>query len=222
MKAIQNLSKTSSGFSVIEVLLTLSLLSIAGTMTLAALDSWVPRFDLRSSALQSRSLINKARLEAIQRGVRTVVAADTTDHALIAFADVNGDPMPGNPGYVSYLIYDPDPTLGERQTDYEIGRVQLERSVFGASGFAAVSGFTIIPGTGEEALVIAATGIPTDLGAFRLADATGRNVLEVAVTSLAGQVDSRKFLTEADSPTAVAGFFGEGTDGDGQNTWVWY
>ncbi len=213
---------SSSGFSIVEVLVTLSLLSVLGTMTLQALTSWGPRFDLRSSALQANSLINKARLEAIQRGVRTVVQADSEDNTLVAFADVNGDPMPGNPGYASYLLFDPDPGLGERQTDYEIGRVQLERSTLGAQGFDPVDGFTTIPGGGEEALVIASTGIPQDLGAFRLADQAGRNVLEVAVTSLAGKVASRKFLSGDDSPTASPGFFAEGTGSEGKNLWVWY
>ena len=212
---------STSGFSVVEVLLTLSLLGFLGTMALHSLNSWLPRLDLRSSALQARSLINKARLEAIQRGVTTVVEADLEEDELIAYADVNGDPMPGTPGYPRYLKFDPDPALGERQTDYEIGRVRLERSTLGCTDFAAVDGFTSAPG-GGEVLVLAATGMPEDLGAFRLADRTGRNVLEVAVASLAGKVESRKYLTADDAPTASAGFFPEGAGSDGDNVWVWY
>ena len=215
-------STRSDGFSIIEVLVTISLLSILGTMTLQTLHSWLPHFELRSSALQARSLINKARLEAIQRGVRTVVQADSNNNALIAFADVNGDPMPSSPGFANYLRFDPDPTLGEKQTDYEIGRVQLERSSLGTPDFDPVDGFTISPGGGTEVLVLAPTGQPEDIGAFRLADASGRNVLEVALASLAGKVENRKYLSRDDSPTSSPGFFPEGTGSDGQNVWVWY
>ena len=214
-------SGRTAGFSVVELLLVVSVLGIVGTLTLQAFYSWLPRLDLRVAAQQSRALITKARLEAIQRGVSTVVEIDPDEGTVSAFADVNGDPLTP----ASYLIFDPDPALGAKQTDYLIGNVVLESSTLGADGFAAVDGFTLPPAAPPdtlEVLVFSSVGVPESLGAFRLADATGRNVLEIAVASLAGKVESRKYLHADDSPTSSAGFFTQGADGESQNVWTWY
>ncbi|MEM7354796.1 MAG: prepilin-type N-terminal cleavage/methylation domain-containing protein [Acidobacteriota bacterium] len=218
-------SRNQAGFTVIELLLTLSVIGALGTITAQAFYNWLPRLDLRVAAQQSRALVSKARLVAIQRGVRTVVEADPAAGVLRAYADVNGDPVAGNPGHVSYLVYDPDLTAGEKQTDFEIGQVQLEGATFGGSLFAPTDGFTTsagAPAGTSEVLVFSPAGVPGDLGAFRLADTTDRNVFEVAIASLAGRVETRKYLLDKDSPTASAGFFAEGQDSNGQTLWTWY
>jgi type II secretory pathway pseudopilin PulG len=215
-----------AGFTVVEVLLVVALAGILGTVTLHSFASWQPRLELRAAADQARFLAHKARLEAIMRGVVTVVQADLQQGLLVAYADVNGDPVVGNPGYASYLKYDPDPTLGDKLTDYEIGHLQLERSSFGAPpSYGPVDGFVAVPGApaGTPAvLVFRPTGVPEATGALRFADSTGRNFLETAVTSSAGKIEIRKFLSAEDSPTSSPGFFGEGTGSDGANVWVWY
>lgn len=214
--------KAQSGFSVVEVLLTLALLSFLGTMTMQTFRNWLPRLDLRASTQQTHALINKARLEAIQRGVTTTVQVDDLTGVIIAFADVNGDPLVGSSGYASYLKYDPDPLAGEKQTDYEIGRLYLSETTLGATGFSPVNGFTAVPGAFNSGLVFSASGVPLDIGAFRLADRSGRNIFEIAVASLAGKVEIRKYLDGTDSPTSSAGFFTRGTRRSGENIWVWY
>ncbi len=219
-------TQREAGFTVIEMLLVIAIAGILGTMTLHYFEAWQPRLELRGTVRQAQTLINKARLEAIQRGVCTVVQADPQTGSLVAFADVNGDPVASNPGYANFLKYDPDPAVGNKRTDYEIGHIQLERSSFGAPpNYGEVDGFTHVPGApaGTPAvLVFSAAGRPESTGALRFRDGGGRNFLEAAVTSRSGKVEVRKFLPADDSPTSNAGFFQEGNGSDGANIWVWY
>lgn len=214
------------GFTVIEMLLVIAIAGILGTLILHYFEAWQPRLELRGAVLQTQNLINKARLEAIQRGVCTVVQADLRTGSLVAFADVNGDPVASRPGYASFLKYDPDPAVGNKRTDYQIGRVQLERSSFGAPpSYHEVDGFTRVPGASTDTpavLVFSPSGLPESTGAWRFMDGSGRNFLETAVTSRSGKVEVRKYLAADDSPTANAGFFQEGMGSDGANVWVWY
>ena len=219
-------NRSDSGFTVIEMLLVMVIAGLVGVLTLSFFASWQPRLELRGTVRQAQSLINKARLEAIQRGVFTVVKADPQTGSLTAFADVNGDPVAGSPGYASFLKYNPDPGVGEKQTDYEIGSFQLERSAFGAPpSFGMVDGFTQVPGAPEgtpAVLVFSPTGKPEATGALRFTDGAGRNFIEAAITSRAGKIEIRKYLSGVDSPTLNPGFFQEANDLDGANIWVWY
>ncbi len=218
-------ARSQAGFSVIEVLMTISLLGVLGTLTLNSFQGWLPRLHLRDAAQQTQSVISRARLEAIQRGVTTVVTIDPSDGSIVSFADVNGDPMMGSAGYANYLKFDPDPALGNKQTDYEISRIQLNSSTLGTPEFDPVDGFTEAPGAAPGSyrmLVFSAGGTTVDAGSFRLADGNGKNVIEVAITSLAGKVERRKYLEGIDSPTSTPGFFPEGQRADGTNVWVWY
>ncbi len=219
-------ARREAGYTVIEMLMVIAVAGVLGTLTLHYFEAWQPRLELRGTVRQAESLIHKARLEAIQRGVCTVVQADPQTGSLIAFADVNGDPVAGNPGHASFLKFDPDPAVGHKRTDYQIGQIQLERAGFGAPpSYGAVDGFTPVPGAPAgtpPVLVFSPAGRPESTGALRFADGSGRNFLETAVTSRAGKVEIRKFLPADDSPTSSPGFFEEGNSSGGANVWVWY
>ena len=218
-------ARRAGGFSVVETILVIAISGVLGTLMLNFLGSWLPRIELRGAVRQVQFLISKARLEAIQRGVVTVVETDLEAGTLRAWADVNGDPMAGSPGHASYLKYDPEPALGEKQTDYEIAYLQLERSAFGApASYARVEGFVAVPGAAAgtpAVLVFSPGGVAAATGALRLTDRQHRNFLEAAVTSLAGKVEVRKYLPAEDSPTSSAGFFREARGRDG-SVWIWY
>ncbi len=215
-----------TGFTVVEIILGIAVASLLGTWTLHFFTAWQPRLELRGTAREAQMLIHKARLEAIQRGVYTVVQADPQTGSLVAFADVNGDPEALIRSSSSYLRFDPDPAAGDKRTDYEIGRLQLERATLGAPpSFGAVDGFTPVPGApaGTPAvLVFTPAGQPEATGALRFRGGNGHNFLETAVTSRAGKVEIRKYLPAGDSPTGSSGFFQEATGSDGANVWVWY
>ena len=215
-----------AGFTLIEMLLVIMIFGIIGTITLNFFATLQPKLELRGAAREAQFLIHRARMEAIRRGVSTVVQADLQTGSLVAYADVNGDPVTGNPGHAKYLRYDPDPAIGNKKTDYEIGQIHLGSSSFGAPpSYQIIEGFTDVPGESVDVpavLVFSPLGSIEATGALRFSDGSGRNHIEAAVTSRAGKVEVRKFLKADDSPTSSAGFFQEGAGGDGANVWVWY
>lgn len=228
------------GFTVVETLVVVAIAGLIAVMVIETMSVYVPRFRLRQSASQATQLMNKARLEAIRRGVTTVVAADFDDRTLTAFAEVNGDPdNPQAPG-ARYLVYDPDPIARPDRTDYLIGVMALPGSrpagvqfggpQFGINGSDAVTGLTPVPGAppGTPAvLVFRRTGAVQAPGALRFTDGPARNFLETTITNLTGKTEIRKYLEAADSPTGSADFFTEGNvsfaaGSVGRTVWTWY
>ena len=220
------------------MLIGTTIASVVGLMFYSSARTMAPRLDLQGAADRATFLITRARLEAIQRGVPTVVQVDLAHGEFRVFADVNGDSVAGSSGFDHYLKFDPywldgvhRPDLGPKQTDYEVGFLRLERSIFAAPGGKdAVTGFTKVPGALPDAppvLVFSPDGVPKNLGTFRLADQSGfdgrsMNHIEIAIVNLTGRVETRKYLHEDDSPTSSAGFFSEGLRSSGENLWVWY
>lgn len=202
----------AAGFTLLEMMFVVFLVGIAAVAFTTFLSTWPSRTDLRRTFTQAQFIASKARLEAIQRGVRTVVEADTTKKTLRAYADVNDN-----------QIFDPTPGLNPRQTDYEIAFFQLERSIFAAPpGEDAIDGFTP---PAPEVLVFSPQGVPLDEGAFRFADGDEENHFEVRVLGLTGKIEVRKFLKDDDTPSGNPGsadFFAESRRIDGKNLWVWY
>ena len=227
-----------AGLTVLELLVAGTLSGVFALAAFSFAQTWPSRIALRGSAEQTMFLISQARLEAIRRGVTTVVEADVGRGELRAYADVNGDPTAGRPGHAHYLRFDPgwvdgafNPELGLRQTDYEIGFLRLERARFAGPGDGeAVAGFTPVPGAlpaDPPVLVFSPTGVPESEGGFRIGDRAGPdgaplNVIEAAVVHLTGKVEIRKYLHSHDAPTGEAGFFAEGRRVGGENLWVWY
>ncbi len=230
--------RRESGVTVLEILAVGAVTGMVALTGLSYIQTWPSQLALRGSAEQAMFLISQARLEAIRRGVNTVVEADLERGELRAYADVNGDPEPGRPGYAHYLRYDPgwnagsfDPDHGPRQSDYEIAFLKLERVRFaGPEGGEPIVGFTTVPealpGT-PTVLVFSPSGVPETAGGFRFGDLTGPdgdplNVVETAVVGLTAKIEIRKYLHALDAPAETAGFFAAGKRTNGENLWVWY
>lgn len=230
----------AAGFTVLEILVVVAIVGLIAVLALETMSVYVPRFRLRQSTSQAQQLINKARLEAIRRGVTTVVAPDFAGRALTAFAELNGDPDNPLAAGARYLVYDPDPGARPDRTDYLIGTmtlpgpgdvgVQFGGPQLGVNGLDAVTGLTPIPGAvagTPPVLVFLPTGAVDAPGSLRFTDGAGRNFLETAITNITGKSEVRKYLEAVDSPTGAADFFAEGnvtfaTDKVGENVWVWY
>ena len=186
-------------------------------------------------------VLHRARSEAIQRGVPSVVEVDYDEQALFAFADV--DDVDGNPG--SDLGFDPDPGKPGRNTDYEIGRLVLRCTgpretcvrFWGVEdaapeGPAAVRGLTPDPRSTEASprpalVVFEPDGSVRHAGAIRLAmarldradDARG-NFFEVRIAPRAtARVEVRKFVPRP--RVGTADYYPRDTT-PGRPNWKWF
>lgn len=176
------------GMTIIELLIVLALAAILTTLAVPVIRYQIYRSRHLGIANETFLLIQRARIEAIKRGVPTVVVADFDRDEVLAFADVND--AGGQP--VSDLVYNPTSTAEALRSlaDYEIGRVQLPHDIYfwgggdaEAEGPEAVVGFTV-RGDGSRALILDQDGTARAMGAFRFGDRR-ENYLEVALTQAA-------------------------------------
>jgi prepilin-type N-terminal cleavage/methylation domain-containing protein len=164
------------GFSLIELLVVLAVLSLALFVTLPALQNLIVRNKLEGSARDLGAMIQRARMEAVRRSAPTQVSIDPVSGQVFAFADLNG-PSAGDP---PDGLFNPIAGSADGTTDFSLGRWQLPgRIVLAAPGSeAAVDGLTTIGG--DHVARLLPDGSINDVGAFRLADQRG-NFLEVRV-----------------------------------------
>lgn len=198
------------GFTLIEVLVTLAVLSIALSLGIPALARMIARSQLEGAARELAVLSQRARLEAVKRRVQTVVEVDPVTGTAFAFADIDG-PDAGDP---PDLVF--NPVAGELRftTDYRIGRLDPRTNVeiAGPGAEPPVDGFTAAPG--GPVAVFLPTGAADRAGAFRLTDTGGKNHLEVRVAPAGtGRVAVRKWDRELTAWHVQQ---------EGGRPWTWY
>ena len=131
----------AKGFSFIELMIALAILSLAALLGMPALDRMIHRNAMQTTAREIGMVIQLCRQEAVTRGVPCVVSILPHDNQVFAFADVHGagldDPSDGLFNPINGQVY--------KNTDYEIRTLTLRRHVafqFGAlTGMASVDGF---------------------------------------------------------------------------------
>jgi len=67
-----------SGFSIIELLITLTVLSIVLAIGVPSIIGWVRAMEVRSSAESLRSALQRARAEAVARNTRVRISLSNT------------------------------------------------------------------------------------------------------------------------------------------------
>ena len=182
------------GFSLIEVLVTMTTLAIAATMGMPSLLNYMQRAKLEGAARQVAMMMYSTRLEAITRGAPAAVAIDEATGELYAFVDIDGattnDPPDG--------IFNPKSGDAFRRTDYELGRLRLPSGVklqnpSGDLGIDSVEGFDNAAPVPKGIAYFAIDGTIGDVGAFRIGDARG-NFLEARVAAATtARVELRKW-----------------------------
>lgn len=188
----------ASGFTMIEVLVVLVILSILLLFAFPAIQGMVRRGKIEGAARQTAVLLRSARLAALRTGgqqvsnplggaswsARAVVRLDPVRREVLAFVDVNdatGDRE-------SDLIF--NPVAGEKRgdTDYILGRFALPNRV----EIGAIKGLTSQP-DGVPVAVFLSDGSVDRIGAFRFQDSRG-NQLEVRIEPRAtARVETRKW-----------------------------
>ena len=188
--------------TMVEVLVVVTVVGIGAILAFPALQQFIHRNKILSSARSATALMREARFEAVKRGAACIVHADGATNELIAFVDVDGD-----------LTFNPDPTETTfRATDYELRRYNLPAGVsFSAPGAQpAVIGFTDLPTEPWNGAVFKVDGSVEDLGAIRFGDQRG-NYLEARVERAA---TARITLRKWDGANWWA-------QGGGGKTWEW-
>ncbi|MEM1180456.1 MAG: type II secretion system protein [Acidobacteriota bacterium] len=212
--------RSGSGFTVLEILVTLALVSIIGAISLYSYQQFRPRLHLTNTAREVMAFIHRARLTAIRTHNTVTISVET---------ELGADGTTYNPTGIraDRLILSRVDAFGNTE---ELSSYQLPKSfppiyVWG-DGETTVHGASSVSFSGDS-LTINSDGTVSDTGAFRFSypkDGT-RNILEVAVLSQAGSPQIRKFLAASDRPSALSSqeYFTETTAaGSTQNLWVWY
>ena len=233
------------GFTLVELLVVLALSMFLILITMPTLSTMMNRGKLTGAAQEIGSVLRLARLEAIKRGVPTVVQVDYATNSLMVYADVND--AAGNPG--SDLKYDPPAAAAAETTvvrdfDYVIITYTLPNTVhwWGALDDSpglgnAVIGFTSNPTAGKPNLaVFNPDGSVQATGQFRIGQgAFPRNVTAATDTvdnflavNVQPQATARVFVTKY-NPTLTAAIGGatryvpQGIDPTtGKALWQWY
>jgi prepilin-type N-terminal cleavage/methylation domain-containing protein len=186
------------GFTLIEMLVVLAILSIAAMFSIPYLSAQIQRSKLLGVASQVSGLMRLARLDAIKYSRCAAVGIDLAARKVNAYSDRDSDCLP-------------DP--GE-----EIGEVILPNSVvFGApgnvTGAASVDGFSDWAGNPKMAL-FRSDGSIDKIGAFRFQSqqlgSGDINYLEVNVSPAA---TARIALRKWESTAFV--------ENDGTGVWKW-
>lgn len=194
--------RVAAGFTVVEMLLVVTIIGIASVMAYPALQQFIHRNKILGIAQTTSTLMREARFEAIRRGVPCVVHADGATNEVIVFVDVDGD-----------LTFNPDLTETTfRATDYELRRYNLPAGVtFAAPGAQPpIFGFTALPTLPWNGAVFQTDGSIRDLGGMRFGDVRG-NYLEARVEPAAS---ARVSLRKWDGSNWLS-------QGEGGKTWGW-
>jgi prepilin-type N-terminal cleavage/methylation domain-containing protein len=213
----------NAGFSLIEAMVVIALIGILATLGLPAFLGMINRSQLLGTTRELAALMRSARIEAVRRGVPTVVIP--TADGFTAFVNDARDVQ----GRFSNLTRDADELV-------EIGRLSLPRRVHVAApaldnSVNTFSGTAPTPPFAPNLPIVGAVFMPDGSalaeGAFRVADGTERNFFEVRLAPrLTGHVLVRKFDPTPPSATATiywyeAGFSSGAATGSGPNTWEW-
>lgn len=204
------------GLSLFEVLITLAIVSILGALVYTSFFYLMPRIKLQNVAQETTVFLRQARQDAIRASMPIVIQVEelTVDGLLQQWLVSN--------------LRRPDGTLEPRRqflVSNARGGIflrgpELAHAIGGPEGFSFTGG----------QLTIRSNGTVVDTGAIRISDGRGaggdadpRNVMEITFTTRSGTTIIRKYLSSADSPTGVAGFFEQRySDGSTKAAWQWY
>lgn len=182
----------SAGFTLLELLVVLAILSLAMLLGIPALQNMIVRSRSEGFAREASVLMQRTRLEAIKMSRGGVVHLDPANRRITAFIDADRD-----------FTFNPDPGAPSRTTDYVLGRIPLPANVEfrdppGNLGEASIDGFTpvTVGGVVASSAYFQPDGSVAAAGAFRLCDVR-ENCLEIRVSPPAtGRIEILKYLAD--------------------------
>ena len=201
MRSVHN---RSGGFTLLEIMVVVAIIGFVALMGLPALQNFILRAKHEGAARQISMLMHRAKMEAVQQSVPTVVSVDLANETVTAFADINED---------GDFAFNPLAGADYKTTDYQIGGTyKLPAGVdFLAPGAeAVVYQLSDVTWNTVNVAVFGSDGSVDETGAFRTGDLEG-NFLEVAIEPKAtAKIQIRKW----DGANFLA-------QGEGGKTWKW-
>ena len=186
--------KREAGLTLLEVLVTLTMIVVSGSVGMPAFLNYLQRAKLEGAVRETVMMLHATRLEAITRGAPTVIQLDEDTGELVAFADVDGvgseDPPDG--------VFNPNSGDPFRHTDYELSRFRLPAGLSftdpdGEVGFDSIDGFVNPAPLPDGIVYYQIDGTVADDGALRVADTRG-NFLEARIAAVTtARVEIRKW-----------------------------
>ena len=130
------------GFTLIEALVVVVIISIIGVISVPAMIQAYSRAKLRATARETAALMQLAKIEAVRRNSRTEVCYDAVTQNIFALVDQVPDP-PGGPAPCPVPVTAPDLTIGVQSIPQGVVlRGPLDGVPFGPS---AIQGFDEAP-----------------------------------------------------------------------------
>ncbi len=83
--------KNRQGFTLTEVVVTLSVLAIMTAISIPSYISWLPRHRLQTSVRQIYDDLNLAKIRAVRGNIDSCITFDVGNENYTVFLDVNGD-----------------------------------------------------------------------------------------------------------------------------------
>ncbi len=212
------------GFSLVEMLVVVAVVGLLMLISIPKLTYLIRRSRFEAIARETASAVNRARIEAIRRGIPVIVRTDYATDQVVVFADAND--AVGDPG--SDLLFNPQVGDPEGTTDWEILRLTLPPGVafWGPEDddpeqAAAIDGLTDLDGAGDEPFgaVLDINGTIRDIGSFHFGDELG-NILQVRISPAStARAQIRKY--DPDRAVALDGshFYAKGED---DQPWRWF
>lgn len=207
-------SRRQAGFTLVELLITLALMAILLLIAVGPLSKFMHRGNLESIARQTKSLMDRARYQAMQRNVPARVVADGLNRRVFAYVEMGGDG-------------DFDGGVDQRLGRYNLPEgVSFRANAGGENDDAAMWNmlgdppFQWVEFNGRGVVVEVPDAVQDMLPAIRLAD-TRENYMEVNLATRAtGRVELRKWDDGAPAdPDDGTHYITQGQHG---RPWVWF